>query len=252
MKLTYEKQSTPPIAKIQDTKKYIYVADVADDENDINELTIPANQKFVPLPYILPNQRQSVFVSGPSGVGKSYWSASYIKHLRDATRYKDNKKKKLPVYYFTAQKIDDPAYKDIKNFNKVDIYNEKLFQLKVEDLENSITLWDDWDQGPKAITQFLYQLLRGVLELGRKLNIHVIVLTHETLAGAFTKPIILESQAYVLFPRLSYRTASRFLKDYMGFDKNELQDIKKINSRSVYINKQHPQYLVADHKVKFL
>ena len=253
MKITYTKTSNPPISKLIHKKtnrksKLVYI-DTENSQDDVDRIEAPNGYKFQPLPYVLHNQRQSVFVSGPSGVGKSVWSANYVKELRKITS-KD--KKHLPIYLFTAQRVEDKAYENITNFHKVNIYDPKLFQLKVEELQNSITIWDDWDQAPKQINKFLHDLLRRVLELGRKLNIHVITLTHESLGGNFTKPIILESQAFVVFPRLSYRTSSQFLKNYMGFDKNELQELKKLDTRSVYVNKQFPQYIVSDYEIRLL
>jgi hypothetical protein len=254
MKLTLTKtEEFPPIAKLVDTKnpkaveKLVYIS--SEDGNDEDEIMkAEASHKFVPLPFVEKNQRDALFISAPSGAGKSRFSAEYILNMRKLKQFK-----KAPVILFSASRNDDPAYKDIKNFHKVDIYSPELGLLDIQDLENSICLFDDFDQvSDKSILKFLRDILKQILELGRKLNISVICIVHDTLQGNHTKPLIFECNSVVLYPKFSFRTASQFLKNYLGFGKEEILSLKKRKGRFVFIRKSIPLYQITEDEVKVL
>ena len=246
--LSYKKKDKTdlPIAKLGD--KLVYYNDVHNPTGEGEILTSDTEERFQPLPRILTNQRNAVFISAPSGSGKSWFTANYVKELR---KLKGRGKKK--VYLFSASQDEDPAYKDIPKFLKIDLYNPRLGEIDVNIFKDSIVVYDDWDSHPNSqVVTFLFKFLKALLERGRKLNIDVVSIVHDTLQGAKTKPIIFESTNYVLFPRASYSTTSKFLKAYMGFSSDEVKALRKLDTRTVYISKQAPQYIISDKEIRLL
>jgi hypothetical protein len=255
MKLTLkENKEYPPIAKLVDTKnpkaleKLVYIYDNEDENDDDEIMKAEAGFKFQPLPFIQENQRDALFVSAPSGAGKSRFSAEYLKEMRKLKGFK-----KKPIYLFTNAKDNDPAYSGIKNFHKINFENPDLQFLTVQELEGSICLFDDWDIiSDKGILKFLKDLLKGLLELGRKLNISVICIVHDSLQGNHTKNLIFESNSIVLYPKYSFRTASVFLKNYLGYEPKDILNFKKRKGRYVFIRKSVPLYEISEDLIKVL
>jgi hypothetical protein len=255
MKLTLkENKEYPPIAKLIDTKnpkaveKLVYIYDGENGLDDDEIMTAPLGHKFVPLPFVEKNQRDALFVSAPSGSGKSVFSANYLKEMRKLKEFK-----KKPIYLFTNSKDDDPAFSGIKNFHKVDFDNPDLGFLTVQELEGSITIWDDWTQiSDKATFKILKDLIKKILETGRRLNISAIVIIHDTMGGSLTKPLIFECNSVVLYPKYSFRTASLFMKNYLGFEQKDTLSMKHKKGRYVFIRKSVPLYQITEGEVKVL
>ena len=75
-------------------------------------------------------------VFGPAGVGKSTWISNFIKKYLEY--YKDNK-----VYVFSP-KLDDPAFKKIKNVHYVKLDDSLIKDpLDVSEFKDSICCFDD-------------------------------------------------------------------------------------------------------------
>jgi hypothetical protein len=130
--------------------------------------------------------------------------------------------------------------------------NPETVSLPVETFENSICLFDDWESGDKTSRDGLQKLLVGLLMRGRKLNIHVVCIIHTTLQANFSRDLHFESRFTVLFPRYQIRTTNSYLTNYMGFEKDQLAKIKKMNTRYIYISKMIPQYIISEDTIMLL
>lgn len=252
MSLTFIKQNTPPIARIdipankQLHNKLVYVNEDMDVTDNVEEMNLDQGQ-FIPLPQIKDNQRESLFISAPSGSGKSVFVSKYIQEMQK----KDTHRKKS-VFLFSASVDPDPAFAKIKNLKTIDIYKPELYSLTVQDLKDSIVLFDDWDSTDKEIVDFLCKLLKAILERGRKLKIDCLVIVHDGKQYKLTKPLIYEAQSFVLFPRSGIAACNSFLKTYMSFGKAECDMIKGLRTRSILIHKAAPQYIISSKKIILL
>ena len=103
-----------------------------------------------------------------------------------------------------------------------------------------------------AHLKMIFLLLEKFLTRGRKLNINVITILHDTLQRDLTKTVIFESCNIVLFPRTAIRSTSMFLKNYMGFELDEIKEVKKFKTKTLYIRRFPPSYMIADDHIKLL
>lgn len=207
----------------------------------------PDTTSIEPLPAYIKGQRYACYVSGISGSGKSTAIRNLLDHLRKA-----NKKSK--VYLFSAIKeFDDPAFKGLKISHLKYDDKETLFQLKPEHLRDSIILCDDWDQSlDKSVTNFMRGLLKSLLETGRKMNIQLFIVSHQTQDYLKTRDIINECSSFQLFPAANRNSVLRFAKAYLDLNKKQMDRIAGLNYgrfTSLYVTKSIPRYMVSNKMI---
>jgi hypothetical protein len=134
----------------------------------------------------------------------------------------------------------------------MDMMNEEIYNIPLSVFENSLVIMDDFDKVAPDIKKMVFLKLEQFLTLGRKLNINVITCLHETLQYNLTRCLIFESQNVILFPKSAIRTTNQFLKTYQGFNEEELQQLKKHKTRTIYLHKTSPQYYITDDCIKLL
>lgn len=251
-----------PIATIEFTsndkpdKKYVYV-DFESESNtiDIKEYKTKQGETIVWHPYILENQRFACFISGVSGSGKSTFASECIRELRKQPRFK-----KFPVFFISIKDANnpensDPAFKDIKDFNPIDIYRDEFLDIDACDFTDCIVLFDDYNQLPKADVKYqkIMSLLKKLLELGRKQNTMIIIINHQTMDYSKTRDIIFESDTICCFPRSNLNSTKKFIKAYISDDKNLLDEISSIKGSQftpLIIHKTAPQFLLTPKWLK--
>jgi len=221
-----------PIAR--SGKKLLYHKDLPYDGEDIQ-----------PLPYIQDEaQRFAAFISAPSGAGKSYEAARIVKELKKTKKHKSN----LPVLV-TLSAEEDPAYSEI------DMYRLPLNELLDEEpsfYRNTIMVFDDWESGEKQDVKRIHSLIKRVLERGRKQNIAVLVICHQTQNYGLTRDIIFECSTVVLYPVGGLNSIMRFAKAYMDLSPKELQQMRSLISgeRLFWFHKAVPRYLATSSIVQ--
>ena len=230
-----------------DDSQEIYVTDAHDTSFEDRVRFMKSTKrtgKFFPLPYINIKQdgRSALYISSPSGAGKSSFAAYWITELR-----RFNKIKNYPVFLFTTAEDDDKAYDNIDGFNKVNINAQDFMDLTSHDLIDSICVFDDWQvHHDKAIEKKMYILVNDCLQHGRKLNIQVIVCTHQTSQYLKTRDIIFESDTFCLFPSANPNSVIKFLVEKCDMTKKDALKILELNTRHIIVHKAVPRYIVAD------
>lgn len=244
--------SNIPIASNSKEKLKICIADAkkTDDKVTIYE----TENDLIPIPYLDFNnkQRSAIFISGISGTGKSTMAFNLVKKYRDL--YKDNSRH---VILFTTTDEMDPAFQKLTNMTYINIANDKDFlQLVPEHLKDKIIIFDDFENlGNKALRNFTCQFIKDTLERGRKMNINIIIITHQTQNYQFTRPIIFECDTYILFPSSNQNSFSKFATAYLGLSKQEIaQIIEDTNERFNFVcfRKSCPRYYLTKNKVQIL
>ncbi len=186
---------------------------------------------------------RSIFLTGPSGSGKSFLAKSIMKHdLLDR-----------PIIIFS--KIDDDdSLKDLKKLKitksslksggaisesdiKKEVGQPRMIKIRLqteddllnlpsnEELKNCVCLFDDIDAFPSEISAFLHEYRNSLLECGRHHNIMVLSTSHQLYNWARTRVILNESELVCLFPHSNKRTSMMFLRDRMGLGKQEVINI---------------------------
>lgn len=246
-----------PVAQIKgrgnNSKKIVYLKDKSKDQ-DVNENLVDISTdkdmddlfNNLEINYGLvepiPNtkvDRESIFIAGPAGSGKSYFSGRYMDQYHK--KYPDN-----PIVIF-SRKSEDPA---IDNYEwdpiRIQLDEEYLYDpVLLEDLENTCVLFDDIDTFPKDIRESVQHLRDDILEVGRSFHITTICTSHQLMNYKSTRVLLNEATQVVFFPKSgSQYHIKRFLKVYCGLDKDQIKDIINLPSRWIMINKSYPMYVM--------
>jgi predicted AAA+ superfamily ATPase len=200
--------------------------------------------KMVPLPRVEDNQRQMVYVTGPSGSGKSVWTSQYIK-MYHALFPKNN-------IIIISKKNEDPAYDQYSYVTRLDI-DDSLLEgppLKSEDFANSLIIFDDIENiTPALLKSEVYRIKDDIIETGRSSNIYVVICAHLAMNGRETRKDLNETDTFVIFPQNSshYHLKSLLVK-YAGLDTPDIAHILKAPTRWVMIYRHGPRHIITENE----
>jgi hypothetical protein len=235
------------LAKIEGGKFNGKKVSILDNESDdvtknFTNIHIPDEGKFQQIPDP-ETERQIIYVFGPSGSGKSFYSKQYIKQWR-------KQKNKNEVYLFSSLD-DDESLDDIKPKRiKID---EKLVNqpIETEMFKDSMVIFDDIDViKDKNIKEAVYDILNGILEIGRHFNIDCILTNHLPSNGKDTRRILNECHSITYFPNAGAgRQVRYFLENYAGLDLKEMKRIKKMKTRWATIFKMYPMCVMTEKDI---
>lgn len=221
--------------------KTIYIHEDKESNDGITDELILEDANFEIVPPYPHIERTCIFISGASGCGKSHWAAGYCKQY----------KKRFPKnnIVLICPKPEDPVL-DKLNIMRIQI-NEENFaneetKVSIEEFRNSLVVFDDCEGLNRKIRTYVDDFKEKILTLGRSYKISCIVINHLSCNRSETQKAITESQMLVIFPRSNSMKAQyrRLLGNYCGFDKNEINKVFKLPSRSVCIYRDYPGPIV--------
>lgn len=211
------------------------------------------------------NERDVLYVFGPSGSGKSHYIGTYIGNYHHT--FPDNN-----IIIFSAVQ-EDRAF-DVYNPIRIRLNHlmgsEELNLVSPEVLdkslfEDSLVIFDDIDTiSNSSVRGDVIKIRDDLLETGRHLRASVAATSHVALDREKTKRMINESHFITFFPRSGqHRAATTFMKEYIGASPQQIKKILELPSRWVTIYKNYPQYvfyergafltsIVNPHEVKLL
>jgi len=193
------------------------------------------------------SERQIIYVSGSSGSGKSYWTRRYVEAYQKAYPKRD-------VYLFSSIS-EDSSIDKIKNLQRIRITPSLLDdELSAEDFKDSIVILDDTDTiTDKKIRKKILDIQASILQTGRHFNVSCIITSHIACNGAETRLVLNESHIIVAFPQgMTGRALKYLLEAYLGLDKDQLKQIKRLSGRAVCFIKAFPKVVVSDKEVFLL
>lgn len=239
---SYKNNNNFPIAKIKD--KLIYINYENNHNNCIGKMIEDKDNKFELLPN-LNRERECIYISGCSGSGKTFFSKNYIKKYKKIFP-------KRKIYIFCSKK-EDNSIDDI-NPIRINISEEFLKKDKIDYsvFENSLVLFDDIENisTEKDIKKEVMKIANQILNLGRQNNTTIIMISHMTMNGLFTKNILSECNLVVLFPNSgSFYQYLMYLKNYLGIPMKESKLILKVDSRWLVIFRECPISFMSEHKI---
>jgi len=221
-------------------KKVVYVTDKKDGESSIQaekETFLPAIDKDT--------EREVIYVSAPSGSGKSYWCKNYIEQYHKA--FPKNR------VYVISSLGDDTTLDKLKYLKRIKIKEPEFIRTEITaaDFQDALVLFDDTDCiADKKIQLKITEILNSVLETGRHFKVTVIYTSHLMCAGFTTKRIINEAHKYVVFTLTAGKKQLSYLLDtYLGFDKHQIEKVKKLEGRAKVICKTYPICVYGDKEV---
>jgi hypothetical protein len=206
-------------------------------------------------------ERSIRYVTGASGSGKSHWTGQYIKEYNKLYPFPKKRKRGEPLvpdgdpnsrYVYIISSIDDddsfdklgPFVRRIK-IRTPEFMNDNL---SAESFINSLVVFDDTDCIiDPLLKRKINALLNSILEAGRHFNVECIYTSHLACAGNDTKRILNEAKSVTIFPKgLGGRTMKYLLMDYLGLSKDQVKEIRNLESRAVTIVKGFPMAVVTD------
>ena len=195
--------------------------------------------KFNPLPNF--NKIEKIYVAGISGAGKSVFSSKYIKEYLRHYKKKGND-------FFILSTVDEDIPLDALNPVRIDLENLKVNPLDLEELRDSIVLFDDTATISDVSTRKMtVNLLSHLLQVGRHYDTSVINTTHTILDHNNSKTILIEGTSVVIFPRAGSQVQNRnYLERYCGFSKTEINKILNLPCRWVMIRRTFPQLILHE------
>lgn len=222
-------------------KKIVSIASINDEDQPVKSYTeVPLKDgKYQQVPN--PNtEREILYIVGPSGSGKSYYTRAYIQEYK-------KKHKKAEIFLFSALKEDETLDK-VKP--KRIIIDDRLVTepIPVEEFADCCVIFDDIDViSIKPHREAVYNILNQILEVGRHHSITCIVTNHLPTAGKDTRRIINESHSVTYFPHSgSAGQMKRLLTEYLGLDSQTLKRVRKQNSRWATIFKNYPMCILTE------
>ncbi len=231
-------------------KELIYYVDRDDLPEDARLLErIRLNESddfFFPLIKDYKNEEaNNIYISGPSGVGKSLFIRAYIKHFLE-------KYPKSKVLLFSS-KVKDKNLDDIKSIQRVRIDDDMLVnRLTISEIASKstpiMTVFDDIEDFPSKKLNFeINRLCNEVIRNGRASHIYNLYVSHDSCNYNQTKLFIKEATQIVMMPYRANKTAYDLLMEkYLKLNKKTMNQLKNLKSRYVVVNRGRPEYILSD------
>lgn len=203
------------------------------------------NGVLYPLPIVMKDQVDHIYVSGSTGSGKTTWVANYIYYYKKFFP-------KREIFVFSRLK-EDPVL-DKHGVTRIEI-DDDLLDNKMEPKEfveeskyGALVIFDDIASIPdKELNKEVHRIRDDLLEVGRHHNISVISTSHMLMNYKQTRNLLNEASAVVFFPKTSSKYhINRYLKVYGGMSNKEIEKIMSLNSRWVYHRKNVPQLIMYE------
>jgi len=240
-------ESGVPIAFIKSKHKdldnqILYINEEMIDDKKRKEVVFDTNTELRPLPIINLNgekQNTRMFISGPSGSGKSFFTKQFLKQYM---KLYENKK-----IYYISRLNDDEAFNGIE-MKKINCNKDEILEYEPESFKNSLIIMDDFEMiNDKEKLEHTYHIRNTILECGRHMNTDIIIVSHQLLNNQKTKLVHFESNLIVLFPKSNFNPIKKYLKSYVEDNKQLFNKIKNLKSRWVLLRKSYPLCFIHEN-----
>lgn len=221
--------------------------------------------KFIPIPN--PHNDSNVyFLVGPRGSGKTVLSTNI------ATMYNvmhpENR-----IYIFTengASPQNAELYRRLKNVILVPLDKSIVTNpIKLVEIRDALCIFDDFATADKveietevetpsgkkkkkkskvSLTSAIDELRDKVIQNGRHHHIDVIICEHMLFSYKRTRQTLEELNYLVFYKDTGISHVQRYLKNFLGLDKKQIQDILKRKSRWTLVCKNSPRYVLTENE----
>ena len=234
-----EETKSTPIAIVEGTKRVLYLNTTKTDDS-FPTLELKGEAKLQQIPSNA--ERDVLYISAMSGSGKSFYTAEYVKQYH-------KKYNKNPIYLFSS--IDnDKCLDSIKSIQRFNIKDPIFLNtpISAKDFEKSLVIFDDCDVlSDKNTKKKIFQILDEILQTGRHFHTSCIFTSHNSCSGNQTKCILNEATSITIFPKTAGNKSLRYLCDqYLGLDKKQIADLKKIEGRWVTFVRAYPRCIFTE------
>ncbi len=210
-----------------------------------NKIELSDDQYFQPIED--PNADRFVcYVQGAQGAGKSYNIYQFLLNWK-----KTPKNKNKTIYLFSLKDKDENLDKIKPLRIKID---EELNDLDWKDFEGQMVIFDDIDSiSDIKIKKIVYSIVDNIINVGRSYKIDCFVTNHAPTDGKFTRTVLNSANMIVYFPNSGSKYGMDYLlKRYVGLSTQDIDNVKKLKSRAVYIYKNYPQIICTEKLIYLL
>ena len=223
--------------------KKVYIHTDDDNDDGIRDINL-GNGKLFPT---MDKENRSVnYIAGPAGSGKSTYAVALA-----LTFQKEFPGNDIYIFSRTNHK-DDPAYKKLKATQVT--LDESILEnpIDLDEIESgSLIIFDDCNTiGNKEIKNEIDRLIMDILEVGRKMDINIILTNHLVNPNErkYARTVMNELQNFTFFPQSgSWYQVHYCLKNYFGLDNKQIDEIKHLKSRWVTVMKNYPMAVLHEH-----
>ena len=191
-------------------------------------------------------ERDTIFVCGQAGSGKSFWVSQYIKtYIKQNLNYN--------IYFISeGDKSDDAAFSNIRQLKQIKLDNELLTDdLFWKEFNNCCVIMDDIDAISGKMGKYLYNLRDKLLKNSRKFNVSVIVTNH-SCTGLDLKSVLQECTTIVFFMQNYNRQLKYLLENYVGLNKHGIKKLRKNKTRATVFVKSYPNTIIQEKNIMTL
>lgn len=216
-------------------------------EEQEKHIQLPPGSTFELLP-MPEGKRMVAYIAGASGSGKSYIAKGL------AEKYK----KQFPDHsiYLVSKLGDDSTLDSMKIGKPIRLNIQKLVEEPPKDLEplrDCLILFDDYDSFDGKEAKVIQQLIDDIATMGRHTNTSMLCMTHYLTNYKKTRLMLTEATHFVLYPQSTGNHAlSYLLKQHLGMDNKEVQQLRKSGSRWVCVYKNFPRWVVTEREAYLL
>ena len=225
---------------IHDSEK---IKETEEECTDTRDLKL--DSKLQILPQIDENIGQRVYVSGPTGSGKSTWTSKY------AVEYKKLFPKN-PIFLFSKLTEDKSLYYVKPTRIKMD---EELLKnpIDINELHDALVIFDDDScVKDKRIVEKLHNLKEDCLKAGRHQHLYMICTEHKSLGGKKTIQMFTDSDLLVVFPGADSNEVTKVLRIYGGLNKDQIKSVFNSKSRWCAVRKVFPKVCFIEKGAFFI
>jgi hypothetical protein len=197
-----------------------------------------------------PNNRECIYISAPSGAGKTTYMANYGSKYKKLFPDKD-------IFVISKIPKDEPLDK-LKPI-RIQLENEIIKDITPDTLKNSLIIFDDTDtirsvtKDQKMLKDNVESLKSELLEEGRHPDVYTLISSHAVTDYKRTRCVLNECHWIVIYPNSgSSKQWEYCLKQYFGLGKDDINRIKKLPSRWVAIRTRAPQLVMYDKGIYLL
>jgi len=234
-----------PLAVIrggQHDKQILFYEENATREGD-QQVNLPQNEIFEPLPETRPGMRSVWHVCGSSGAGKSTVAGKLAENFTKI--FPDSQ-----IFVISSTADDDPAFSKVDH-QRINV-DESLNDIQIDKLCDKVSatllIFDDVEGVAKERKKALENFSQRALETGRKFNCHVVSLFHRPASGGATKISLNESNGFIYFPKNPPTNLSYVFKSHLALPIGLITLLKDFGKFVLIRTDNAPSYILGSKK----
>lgn len=215
------------------------------------ELRKTTSDRIEPVPMVMPESRNALYITGKAGAGKSHFTKLYLNNY--IAYFPEN-----PIYLFSRKPEDElfTPYEKSGKITRIPIRQPEYLQmvaegngLNVDDFNNCLVIFDDCSKIEELpLKKHLDHLRDQILEIGRSQGVYIITTTHIPCNGHDTKMNMIESSHVVFFPsKMNHNNMVYMLGNVFGLTNAEIKRIKALRTKYwVMLYKDEPRFVMYE------